>query len=142
MKLKVFFRTIGYPFSLAAVILWPPSDRLSVRLFLLIGTFVWLFIALFLNKRKYLVNLIVKNDKVHIRFITPILLTKDLQLNIEDISGLRVCRANFPYTYAGSIRVFNKGFWYTFIIIDNKLFETTERQIATANIGGSCATYY
>jgi hypothetical protein len=133
MKLKVFFRTIGFPFLLAAFILWPPVDRLSVRLFLFIGISVWLLLRFVSNKRTYLSGLAFVNDTVKLQFITAQLTTKNLMLNVRDISGMKLSKVNFSYNYTGSLRIHAKEQWHTFLIIDRKMFDMAEQEANTVN---------
>ena len=129
MMFKVFLRTIGLPFLISFFILWPPSDRLSIRLFILIAILFFIMVRAFISKRLYLFDVSFADEKVSIQYITTRLSTKNLQFKNQDICGLKVSATGYPYDYPGTLRIYANDRWFTFIIIDKKLFLRLEQYL-------------
>lgn len=130
---KVFLKTTGLSFLLAFVILWPPTDKLTVRLFILIAIFIWLLVRTFLNKKNYLSAITFVDDAISIRYTTAQLITKTLHLNINDIDGIKLSASNYPYSHAGSLRIYTNAQWHTYLIMDKRLFKSVEQELKMAN---------
>jgi hypothetical protein len=134
MKFRVFFRTTGFPLLLSAYILWPPVDRISIRLILFIGILAFLLIRFTKLKRLYLSGLSVNDDGAEFQFFTSQFTNKHIHFNREEINGMQISKAKFTDDYSGVLRVHVKQQWYTFLIMDKKTFCNVEHIVKEPNI--------
>ena len=134
MKFNVFFRTVGSSLIVAAI-LWPPLDKLSFRLLIVIGILIWTIRRCFFYKKKYLSYLIVTDAIIHVQFITPLLKTKTLEVNVPDVNELLLSMDGFWYSALGVLKLKAKESSATFLIISNKVLKTAHDQVTTASGG-------
>src|SRR5688572_1334853 len=97
MKFRIFLLTVGSPLTLALVFLWPPMDRLSIRLALLIAITAGLLVSLFFNRKKYLRRLELHAGKVSLEYISAPLVTRNLHIDLQDLEDLRLLPDGFRY---------------------------------------------
>jgi hypothetical protein len=134
MKFRIFFITVGAPLLLATGILWPPMDRLSVRLALIIAITTGLLISLFFNRKKYLRSLVAGSGSIRMECISAPLVTRYRNISFDDLQDVRLSPDGFRYESAGILHLKTAGKWESYIILDKKLFQQVQQSLAQAGL--------
>lgn len=134
MKFRIFFHTVGSPLMLATAFLWPPVDRLSVRLFLMIAITAALLISLFFNRKKYLRHLKMDAGKICLEFVSAPLVDKSLSIDFSELEDLRLSPDGFRYEAAGVLHMKRGGKWQSFIILNKKTYGAVQLSLAAAGL--------
>lgn len=122
MKKEVFFRTFGWPLLFANTILWPPYDKITFRLLLLICIVMWIILrVIFFNKKKYLANINITDKIIEIESINLLLKCNTLQLNSLDFREVKLSWNEFHSEGLLIVKLNTDDQTYRFVLLGNKI---------------------
>lgn len=134
MKFRIFFLTIGSPIACTLLLLWPPMDRLSIRLFLVIAISSALLISLFFNKKKYVGRLVADASGIDLEYIRAALVSRKQYIPLTHLQDVQLSADGFRYGAAGVLHLKTGGKWESYIIVNKKTFRAVQQSLSHAGL--------